>query len=87
MSVSGIHDGLPAFANNPPEELASWSFIPALAQYPELDKAARRISWLVHDGLTGIDLTLSLFTRRIQPLKYNKRLICEYSRIVDDPQV
>jgi hypothetical protein len=87
MSVSGVHDGLPAFANNPPEELASWSFIPALAQYPELDKAARRISWLVHDGLTGMDLTLSWFTRRIQPLKYNKKLICEYSGIDDELRV
>jgi hypothetical protein len=34
----GIHDGLPAFVNKPPEELASWSFIPAVAQYPQLDK-------------------------------------------------
>jgi hypothetical protein len=31
ISVPGIHDGLPAFANKPPEELASWSFISALA--------------------------------------------------------
>ncbi|KAK1616625.1 hypothetical protein QYE76_022142 [Lolium multiflorum] len=77
--VLGVHDSLPAFVNNPPEGLASWSLIPALAQYPKLDKAARRISWLVHDGLTGMDLTLSWFTRWIQPLKYNKRLICEYS--------
>jgi hypothetical protein len=30
-----------------------------------------------------MDLTLSWFTRRIQPLKYNKRLICEYSGVDD----
>jgi hypothetical protein len=48
---------------------------------------ARRISWLVHDGLTGMELTLSWFTRRIQPLKYNKRLICEYSRVDDQLRV
>lgn len=83
ISVPGVHDGLPAFANKPLEKLASWSFIPALAQFSELDKAARRISWLVHDGLTGMDFTLIWFTRRIQPLKYNKRLICEYSGIDD----
>jgi hypothetical protein len=70
---------LPAFSNNPPEELVSWSYIPNHAQHPELDKMARRISKLVHDGLTGMDLTLSWFTRRIKPLKYNNRLICEYS--------
>lgn len=83
IQVPGVHEGLPKFINKPPEELASWSFVPALAQYPELDKAARRISWLVHDGLIGTDLTLSWFSRRIQPLKYNKRLICEYSGIED----
>ncbi|KAK1608903.1 hypothetical protein QYE76_032576 [Lolium multiflorum] len=44
ISVSNVHDGLPTFSNKPPEELASWSFIPTLAQTPILEKAARRIS-------------------------------------------
>ncbi|KAK1630307.1 hypothetical protein QYE76_004622 [Lolium multiflorum] len=78
-SVPEIHDGLPKFNNEPPEELASWSFVPSLALTPILEKAARRISWLVHDGLTGTQLTLSWFTRRIQPLRYNARLICAYT--------
>jgi hypothetical protein len=39
----------------------------------------RRISQLVHKGLTGNDLTLSWFTRRIQPLRYNERLMCAYT--------
>ncbi|KAK1647367.1 hypothetical protein QYE76_065172 [Lolium multiflorum] len=78
-SVPNVHDGLPAFNNNPPEELTSWSFIPSLAQTPILEKAARRISWLVHDGLTGAQLTLSWFSRRIQPLRYNARLMCAYT--------
>ncbi|KAK1642541.1 hypothetical protein QYE76_060346 [Lolium multiflorum] len=59
LSVPEIHDGLPKFNNEPPEELASWSFVPSLAQTPILEKAARRISWLVHDGLTGTQLTLA----------------------------
>ncbi|KAK1698554.1 hypothetical protein QYE76_015251 [Lolium multiflorum] len=79
VSVPEIHDGLPKFNNEPPEELASWSFVPSLSLTPILEKAARRISWLVHDGLTGTQLTLSLFTRRIQPLRYNARLICAYT--------
>ncbi|KAK1680348.1 hypothetical protein QYE76_041196 [Lolium multiflorum] len=78
-SVPNIHQGLPKFVNEPPEELASWSFVPSLAQTPILEKAARRISWLVHDGLTGAQLTLSWFTRRIQPLRYSARLICAYT--------
>ncbi|KAK1664996.1 hypothetical protein QYE76_053155 [Lolium multiflorum] len=84
IKVPGVHDGLPKFVNEPPEELDSWSLIPTLAQYPEMNKAARRISRLVHYGLTGIDLTLSWFSRRIQPLGYNTRKICEYTG-VDDP--
>ncbi|KAK1647015.1 hypothetical protein QYE76_064820 [Lolium multiflorum] len=87
IPVPNVHEGLPKFVNKPPEELDSWSLIPALAQYPELDKAARRISWLVHDGLTGTDLTLSWFSRRIQPLKYNPRLICEYTGVEDQLRV
>ncbi|KAK1668529.1 hypothetical protein QYE76_056688 [Lolium multiflorum] len=50
IKVPDIHEGLPKFINKPPEELDSWSFIPALAQFPKLDKATRRIFWLVHDG-------------------------------------
>ncbi|KAK1613871.1 hypothetical protein QYE76_019388 [Lolium multiflorum] len=34
-----------------------------------------------------MDLTLNWFTRRIQPLKYNKRLICEYSGVDDQLRV
>jgi hypothetical protein len=30
VSVPNVHDGLPTFSNKPPEELASWSFIPTL---------------------------------------------------------
>ncbi|KAK1609379.1 hypothetical protein QYE76_033052 [Lolium multiflorum] len=87
IQVPDVHEGLPKFINKPPKELASWSFVPALAQYPELDKAARRISRSVHDGLTKTDLTLSWFSRRIQPLKYNKRLICEYTGVDDQLRV
>ncbi|KAK1661398.1 hypothetical protein QYE76_049557 [Lolium multiflorum] len=84
VSVPNVHDGLPTFSNKPPEELASWSFIPSLALTPILEKAARRISWLVHDGLTGAQLTLSWFSQRIQPLRFNARLMCAYTG-ADDP--
>ncbi|KAK1610110.1 hypothetical protein QYE76_033783 [Lolium multiflorum] len=44
IKVSGVHDGLPKFVNKPPEELDRWSFVPTLAHFPILEKAARRIS-------------------------------------------
>ncbi|KAK1603765.1 hypothetical protein QYE76_027438 [Lolium multiflorum] len=31
VTIPVLHDGLPAFNNNPPKELASWSFIPNLS--------------------------------------------------------
>jgi hypothetical protein len=34
-----------------------------------------------------MDLTLSWFTRWIQTIKYNKRLICEYSGVEDQLRV
>jgi hypothetical protein len=83
IPVPDFHDGLPKFVNAPPEELDSCSFVPTLAHFPISEKAAWRISCLVHDGLTGTDLTLSWFSRRIQPLKYNSRLICEYTGVED----
>jgi hypothetical protein len=82
-TVSGRHQGLPAFLDNPLEVLDSWSYIPNLAYHTELEKMVRRISKLVHQGLTRIDLTLSWFTRRIQPLRFNRRLICEYTGVDD----
>ncbi|KAK1605877.1 hypothetical protein QYE76_029550 [Lolium multiflorum] len=42
IKVPGVHDGLPKFVNEPREELDSWSLIPALAQYPELNR--RRVT-------------------------------------------
>ncbi|KAK1683919.1 hypothetical protein QYE76_044767 [Lolium multiflorum] len=40
ISVPEIHDGLPKFNNEPPEELASWSFIPSLSLTPILEDSA-----------------------------------------------
>jgi hypothetical protein len=55
--------GLPAFIGNPHVEKDSQSYIPNLAQHPELEKMSRRISKVVHEGLIRVDLTLSWFTR------------------------
>ncbi|KAK1680707.1 hypothetical protein QYE76_041555 [Lolium multiflorum] len=87
IKVPGVHEGLPIFVNKPPEELDSWSFVPTLVHFPILEKTARRIFWLVHDGLNGNDLTLSWFSRRIQPLRYNSRLISEYTGVDDELRV
>ncbi|KAK1662605.1 hypothetical protein QYE76_050764 [Lolium multiflorum] len=36
VPVPGVHNGLPAFINNPSEELASWCFIPSIRNWTRL---------------------------------------------------
>ncbi|KAK1643139.1 hypothetical protein QYE76_060944 [Lolium multiflorum] len=73
---------LPPFKNYPATELPSWTHCPHFSDSPQLTRAVRRICKLT--GLTGKDLTLSWFTKRIQPLQHRDRLMFEYTGR-DDP--
>ncbi|KAK1627188.1 hypothetical protein QYE76_001503 [Lolium multiflorum] len=75
---------LPAFKNCPANELPSWTHCPHFSDSPQLTRAVRRICKLTEEGLTGKDLTLSWFTKRIQPLQHRDRLMFEYTGR-DDP--
>ncbi|KAK1679850.1 hypothetical protein QYE76_040698 [Lolium multiflorum] len=75
---------LPAFKNCPAVELPSWTHCPHFSDSPQLTRAVRRICKLTEEGLTGKDLTLSWFTKRIQPLQHRDRLMFEYTGR-DDP--
>ncbi|KAK1680684.1 hypothetical protein QYE76_041532 [Lolium multiflorum] len=75
---------LPAFKNCPAIELPSWTHCPHFSDSPQLTRAVRRICKLTEEGLTGKDLTLSWFTKRIQPLQHRDRLMFEYTGR-DDP--
>ncbi|KAK1653190.1 hypothetical protein QYE76_070995 [Lolium multiflorum] len=67
----------------PPFEYASetpaWTQCPHLSESPQLTRAVRRICKLTEEGLTGKDLTLSWFTKRIQPLQHRDRLMFHYT--------
>ncbi|KAK1650145.1 hypothetical protein QYE76_067950 [Lolium multiflorum] len=54
----------------PRHELPTWSHCPHLSESLHLTRAVRRICKLTEEGLTGKDLTLSWFTKRIQPLQH-----------------
>ena len=41
--------------------------------------AIRRIEWFVETGLTGLDLAMCWFIRRIQPLQHHAKLMHEYT--------
>ncbi|KAK1670932.1 hypothetical protein QYE76_059091 [Lolium multiflorum] len=75
---------LPPFKNCPATELPTWTHCPHLSESPQLTRAVRRICKLTEEGLTGKDLTLSWFTKRIQPLQHRDQLMFQYSGR-DDP--
>jgi hypothetical protein len=56
---------LPEFKDGPASEIPAWSRCPQVSESPELSRAVRRICKLTEEGLTGKDLTMSGFTKRI----------------------
>jgi hypothetical protein len=75
---------LPTFKNGPASETPAWTQCPHLSESPLLTRAVRRICKLTEDGLSGKDLTMSWFTKRIQPLQHRDRLMFQYTGC-DDP--
>ncbi|KAK1631038.1 hypothetical protein QYE76_005353 [Lolium multiflorum] len=75
---------LPLFKNSPASETPAWTQCPHFSDSPQLTHAVRRICKLTEERLTGKDLTLSWFTKRIQPLQHRDRLMFQYTGR-DDP--
>ncbi|KAK1694167.1 hypothetical protein QYE76_010864 [Lolium multiflorum] len=69
---------LPPLKDRPATETSTWSANPHISDFPEIEKMARWISKLVSSGLSGKDLTMSWFTKRIQPLQHREQLMCSY---------
>ncbi|KAK1686515.1 hypothetical protein QYE76_047363 [Lolium multiflorum] len=69
----------PIFQDGPATETSAWTANPHYSKSPEMVKMVRRICKLTESGLPGKDLTLSLFTKRIQPLQHRDRLMYLYS--------
>src|SRR6266480_1561257 len=70
--------GLPEFKDIAPSAQDSWKDFVDIDSHPDLLRMAQRIAKLVEEGLTGQDLILSWFTRRIQPLSFRCKLINQY---------
>ncbi|KAK1661276.1 hypothetical protein QYE76_049435 [Lolium multiflorum] len=79
VSDSASERRLPPFKNSPASETPAWTQCPHLSESPQLTRAVRRICKLTEEGLTGKDLTLSWFTKRIQPLQHRDRLMFHYT--------
>ncbi|KAK1664955.1 hypothetical protein QYE76_053114 [Lolium multiflorum] len=70
---------LPEFKDGPASDTPTWTQCPHLSKSPQMTKAVRRICKLSKDGLSGKDLTMSWFTKRIQPLQHRDRLMLQYT--------
>ncbi|KAM0851416.1 hypothetical protein ACQ4PT_052436 [Festuca glaucescens] len=75
---------LPPFKDGPTTEVSAWNANPHISDFPEIEKKAKWISKLVSSGLTGKDLTLFWFTKRIQPLQHREILMYFYSSREDN---
>lgn len=75
--------GLPDFKDGAAVEVPFWKECPSIQDHQDLLQMARRIGKLCELKLTGTDLTISWFKRRIQPLRHNSKLICRFSDMSD----
>ncbi|KAK1647490.1 hypothetical protein QYE76_065295 [Lolium multiflorum] len=79
IQVPASSKTLPAFKDGPASETSTWTASPHISESPAIVKMVRQICKLVESGLSGKDLTLSCFTKRIQPLQHRDRLMYFYN--------
>jgi hypothetical protein len=70
---------LPIFKHGPSAETSAWTANPHHSDSLEMVKMVRQICKLTEFGLSGKDLTLSWFMKRIQPLQHRDRLMYLFS--------
>ncbi|KAK1666893.1 hypothetical protein QYE76_055052 [Lolium multiflorum] len=72
----------PAFKDGPVmthNETSAWTASPHISESPAMVRMVRRICKMTESELSGKDLTLSWFTKRIQPLQHHDRLMYLYN--------
>src|SRR5215216_801303 len=68
IPLAGRQVTYPDFVDGAAAEAPSWRSQASLPSDLDASRAIRRIEWLVEMGLTGLDLAMCWFIRRIQPL-------------------
>src|SRR3954465_4136608 len=69
----------PDFVDGAAAEASTWRSHASLPSDIDASRAIRRIEWFIDMGLTGLDLSMCWFVRRIQPLQHRSKLMHEYS--------
>src|SRR4051812_39025778 len=69
----------PDFVGGAAAEVSTWRSHSSLPSNLDASRAIRRIEWFVETGLTGLDLAMCWFIRRIQPLQHRTKVMHEYT--------
>src|SRR3954471_15891516 len=79
IPLAGREVTYPDFADGASAEVSTWRSQASLPSDLDASRAIRRIEWFVETGLTGLDLAMSWFIRRIQPLQHRAKFMHEYT--------
>src|SRR3954463_15292980 len=79
IPLAGREVTYPDFVDGAAAKSSSWRSQASLPSDIDASRAIRRIEWFVETGLTGLDLAMCWFIRRIQPLQHPAKLMHEYT--------
>src|SRR3954462_4297793 len=79
IPLAGREVTYPDFADGAAAEVSTWRSHASLPSYLDASRAIRRIEWFLETGLTGLDLAMCWFIRRIQPLQHRAKFMHEYT--------
>src|SRR3954471_7217457 len=79
IPLSGRESTYPDFVDGSAAEVSTWLSHASLPPDLDASRAIRRIEWFVETGLTGLDLAMCWFIRRIQPLQHRVKFMHEYT--------
>src|SRR3954463_8344641 len=78
-SFGGPRSNVPGLRGWSRRRSSTWRSHASLPSDLDASRAIRRIEWFVDTGLTGLDLAMCWFIRRIQPLQHRTKLMHEYT--------
>src|SRR4051812_6752753 len=79
IPLAGREATYPDFVDGAAAEVSSWRSHASLPSDLDASRAIRQIEWFVETGLTGLDLAMCWFIRRIQPLQHCAKYMHEYT--------
>ena len=79
IPLAGREVTYPDFVDGAAAEVSTWRSHASLPSDLDASRAIRRIEWFVETGLTGLDLAMCWFIRRIQPLQHRAKFMHEYT--------